>query len=85
MEGWWQDPPPATYFQDARKETKTLRSKELDELARVLKANPGRWALVDAARKSSGGGEKYKRRGLEVTTRKRPDGLFDEYVRAPQA
>lgn len=83
MEAWWKEPPPAVYFRDARKGRPTFRTVELDKFAELLKQHPGRWALVEV-RVSSGGGEKYKRRGLEVTSRKRPDGLFDQYVRAPE-
>jgi hypothetical protein len=83
VEAWWKEPPPAVHFQDARKGRPTFRTRELDEFSELLKQHPGRWALVEV-RPSSGGGYKYKRRGIEVTSRKRPDGMFDIYVRAPQ-
>lgn len=79
----WREPPPPTDYREARLRTKRATSKALDAVADMLRLQPGRWLLI-GQRVSSGGGESYKKRGLEVTTRLRADGQFDVYVRAPE-
>jgi hypothetical protein len=83
MDVRWQEPPPAIEPPEAARNATMARSRALNELAATLREHPGRWALV-TVRRWSGGGDQYKRRGLEVTSRRRPDGLFDQYVRAPE-
>jgi hypothetical protein len=78
MDIQWQAPPP-----DRRSRKKSRRSLELDELAEILHANPGKWALV-ATTDYPGNGKQYQQRGLEMATRTRPDGRFDKYARAPE-
>jgi hypothetical protein len=80
----WQEPPLATELKDrfGTDNPHVNRSRELDELAKILRANPGRWALV-GQRNTSGGGSQYRRRGLEVTTRRTKDG-YDLYARSPE-
>jgi hypothetical protein len=59
------------------------RTQELDAIAAALKARPGQWALVGKSKQSRISKGFYVR-GLEGTTRKRADGLFDHYARAPK-
>jgi hypothetical protein len=71
----WQEPP--------ERRRQLTRSQELDAIVAQLKAHPGRWALVGKS-KQSRVSKGFYARGMEGTTRKRPDGLFDHYARAPK-
>lgn len=73
----WQEPPPPNLGSSRSK------SAELDDFARALRGNPGKWAYVGTSKTNGGYQRKYRIRGLEVTTRMRPDGARDVYVRAP--
>lgn len=78
----WREPPPPTDYREARRRSKRSSTKAMDAVADMVRQQPGRWLLI-GQRSSSGGGEQYKKRGLEVTTRLRADGQFDVYIRAP--
>lgn len=72
----WEDPPPE---QDHRRRKPSAATLGLVE---ALKQQPGRWALVKM-KPGAGGGDHLKRRGLEVVTRKQPDGRYAMYARWP--
>lgn len=82
----WQEPPA-----DGRRHTggsgwnsRSARSKELDALADQLRANPGRWALVEE-NTWPGNAKKYQSRGLDVRLRKTGDDQRqDIYARSPE-
>jgi hypothetical protein len=80
----WQEPPLAVQLKDrfGDDNAHVNRTRELDELTAILKEHPGDWALV-GYRSSAGGGNQYRRRGLEVTTRKLRDGRYELYTRWP--
>ena len=80
----WMDPPSP--------DNSRVRAAEALQIIEVLKQNPGRWARVHEAVSSAGAGDKFKRRGCEVTTRtnttqrsKNGQPVFDIYARWPLA
>lgn len=81
MEFEWKEPPPTT-GNGGSKPGHTPRQRELNEFAELLHKNPGKYALI-GQQPYAGANASFRRRGLEVATRKRPDGQYDVYVRAP--
>jgi hypothetical protein len=71
----WQDPPP-----DRRRQG----SAYIDAIAEQLKSNPGKWALIRTVKSTGSSSSTFRKRGLEVTLRRRPDLQFDLYARWPE-
>ena len=78
----WAEPPAQKKI-GGSKPGHTARQRELDQFAALLRRNPGRFALV-GQQDAAGQGASFRRRGLVVVTRKRPDGRYDMYVKAPE-
>lgn len=48
-----------------------------------LKERPGEWAKLGSDYKTANAGSPYKRHGIEIVTRRQPDGNFAIYARWP--
>lgn len=69
----WKEPPPVV-------------SSEKAAVLAELQKHPGRWALVQAAYKSTSGANAWKKLGCEATHRRtEAPGAYDIYARWPEA
>lgn len=68
----WREPPPVV-------------SSEKAAILAELQKHPGRWALVQAAYKSTSGANAWKKLGCEATHRRtETPGAYDIYARWPE-